>query len=70
VLNAVGAYGFLAKARIGHAVQGDVAAAGRAADIAAHLSVQAVVVADLDRWIGQIDSALWRLPSAVRSTPP
>src|SRR5262249_23701962 len=32
-LNAIGAYGFLAKAHIGHAVAGDVAVAGRAADI-------------------------------------
>jgi hypothetical protein len=36
-LNAVGAYGFLAKPHIGHAVQGGVAAAGRVADIEARL---------------------------------
>jgi hypothetical protein len=49
--NAIGAYGFLAKAHIGHAVVGDVGMVGRAADIEARLSVQAV--ADLDRRVGQ-----------------
>jgi hypothetical protein len=39
-LNAIGAYGFLAKAHIGHAVDSDVAAAGLAADIEARISVQ------------------------------
>ena len=34
-LNAIGAYGFLAKAHIGHAVDDDVGAAGKAADIQA-----------------------------------
>ena len=57
-LNAIGAYGFLAKAHIGHAVSGDVAVAGRAADTEARISVQASVVADLDRRIAQIDSAV------------
>jgi len=37
-LNAIGAYGFLAKAHIGHAVAGDVAVTGRAADIDARIS--------------------------------
>ncbi len=57
-LNAVGAYGFLAKAHIGHAVDSDLAVAGRAAELDARLSVQARVVADLDRRIGQIDMAV------------
>jgi hypothetical protein len=57
-LNAIGSYGFLAKAHIGHAVAGDVAAASRAADIDARLNVQAGVVADLDQRIAQIDSAV------------
>src|SRR6266404_2951090 len=39
-LNAVGCYGFLAKAHIGHQVDGDVAVAGRAADIEGRISVQ------------------------------
>jgi hypothetical protein len=54
-LNAVGAYGFLAKAHIGHAVAGDVAVAGRAAEVDARLAVQANVVSDLDQRIAQID---------------
>jgi len=57
-LNAIGAYGFLAKAHIGHAVAGDVAVAGRAADTEARLSVQVGVVTDLDRRIAQIDKAV------------
>jgi hypothetical protein len=57
-LNAIGAYGFLAKAHIGHQVKGDVAVAGRAAEIEARLSVQAGAVADLDRRIAQIDRAV------------
>jgi hypothetical protein len=57
-LNVVGAFGFLAKAHIGHQVERDVAVAGRAADIEARISVQADVVPDLDRRIAQIDGAV------------
>jgi hypothetical protein len=57
-LNAIGAYGFLAKAHINHRVEGDVAVAGRSADIDGRITVQASVVADLDRRIAQIDSAI------------
>jgi len=57
-LNAIGAYGFLAKAHIGHAVAGETAVAGRAADIEARLSVQAGIVADIDRRLSQIDSVV------------
>jgi hypothetical protein len=57
-LNVVGAFGFLAKAHIGHQVEGDVAVAGRAAHIDGRISVQADLVADLDRRIGQIDGAV------------
>jgi hypothetical protein len=56
--NAIGAYGFLAKAHIGHAVAGERAVAGRAVDIDARLNVQAGIVADLDRRIAQIDGAV------------
>src|SRR5215470_1039161 len=57
-LNAVGCYGFLAKAHIGHQVEGDVAVAGRSADIEGRIYVQASLVADLDRRIAQIDKAV------------
>jgi hypothetical protein len=57
-LNAVGAYGFLAKAHIGHTVAGERAVAGRAADIDGRIAVQADVIADLDHRIAQIDSAV------------
>jgi len=56
-LNAVGCYGFLAKAHIGHQVEGDVAVAGRAADIEGRLSVQAEKVADLTKQIADLDAA-------------
>jgi hypothetical protein len=51
-LNVVGAFGFLAKAHIEHQVEGDIAVAGRAADIEGRISVQSDLVADLDRRIG------------------
>jgi hypothetical protein len=57
-LNAIGAYGFLAKAHIGHQVEGETAVAGRTADIDARIAVQTVTVADLDRRIAQIDTAV------------
>jgi hypothetical protein len=57
-LNAVGAYGFLAKAHIVSALAGDLAVAGRAADIETRITVQAGVVGDLDRRIAQIDKAV------------
>jgi hypothetical protein len=57
-LNAVGAYGFLAKAHIASALAGDLAVAGRSADTEARLSMQAGVVGDLDRRIAQIDNAI------------
>jgi hypothetical protein len=47
-----------ADAHIAHAVAGDVTVAGRAADVDARMSVQAGVVADLDRRIAQIDAAV------------
>jgi hypothetical protein len=56
-LNAVGAFGFLSKAHIGHQVEGDVAVAGRAADIEGRISVQTEKVADLTKQIADLDAA-------------
>jgi hypothetical protein len=67
VLNAIGAYGFLAKAHIGHAVAGETAIAGRVADIDARISVQAGVVADIDRRLGQIDGAVEKATAKGRT---
>ena len=67
-LNVVGAFGFLAKAQIGHQVEGDVAVAGRTADVESRLSVQASVVADLDRRLSQIDRAIETATSRGRTT--
>jgi hypothetical protein len=66
-LNAIGAYGFLAKAHIGHAVGGETAVAGRAADVDARITVQAGVLADLDRRIAQIDGAVEKATSKGRT---
>jgi hypothetical protein len=57
-LNAVGAYGFLSRAHIDHAVAGEVTILARDAEVEARLGVQAGVVADLDRRIAQIDTAI------------
>ena len=67
-LNAVGAYGFLAKAHIASALAGDLAVAGRSADTDARLSMQAGVVADLDRRIAQIDKAVETATSKGRTS--
>jgi hypothetical protein len=66
-LNAIGAYGFLAKAHIGHAVAGDVAIASRVADVDARISVQAGIVSDLDRRLAQIDGAVEKATSKGRT---
>jgi hypothetical protein len=67
-LNAIGAYGFLAKAHIGHAVDRDVAAAGKVADIEARISVQASIVAGIDRQIAEISSAVSKATEKGRTT--
>ncbi len=54
----VGAYGFLAKAHIGHAVAGEIAVASRSADVDARIQVEAGIVANIDRRIAQIDAAV------------
>jgi hypothetical protein len=66
-LNAVGAFGFLSKAHIASALAGDLAVTGRNADIEARLSMQAGVVADLDRRIAQIDKAVETATSKGRT---
>jgi hypothetical protein len=66
-LNAVGAFGYLSAAHIGHAVAGEVTALGRAADVEARLSVQTGVVADFDRRIAQIDSAVEKTTAKGRT---
>jgi hypothetical protein len=57
-LNSIGVYGYLSRAHVEHALAGDLAVAGRAADVEARLAVQSGVLADLDRRIAQIDSAV------------
>jgi hypothetical protein len=54
----IGVYGYLSRAHIEHALAGEIVVAGRAADVEARLAVRAGLVADLDRRIAQIDSAV------------
>jgi hypothetical protein len=67
-LNAIGAYGFLAKAHIGHAVDSETAVASLVADIDGRITVQASVVADLDRRIAQIDGAVEKATAKGRTS--
>jgi hypothetical protein len=55
--NAIGCYGFLAKAHIGHLVEGETAIGARLADVEARLGVQAEKVADLTKQIAELDAA-------------
>jgi hypothetical protein len=57
-LNAIGAYGFLAKAHIAQGLAGELSVAGHSAEIAARLDAQRQVVDDLSKQIGQIDEAI------------
>jgi nucleoside-diphosphate-sugar epimerase len=57
-LNAVGCFGYLSKAQIVSALAGDLVIAGRSVETDARLSMQSSVVADLDRRIAQIDTAI------------
>ena len=66
-LNAIGCFGYLSKAHIASALAGDLAVAGRSADTEARLSMQAGVVADLDRRIAQIDRAVETATSKGRT---
>ena len=67
LLNAVGCYGFLAKANIGHQIEADTAIGGRAADIEARISVQAGIVTDIDRRLSQIDGAVEKATAKGRT---
>jgi hypothetical protein len=57
-LNAIGCYGYLARAHIAHASAGEAKVASHQAQIDARKEVAAANVTDLDRRIGQIDSAV------------
>ena len=66
-LNAVGVFGFLIQAHLDHMVTVDMALADKAAGTEARLAIQAQTVADLDRRIAQIDSAI---DESTRVWPP
>jgi hypothetical protein len=63
-LNAVGDYGFLVRAHVGHQVEGNVAVAARLADIDGRIAVQTTVVANIDRQLGQIDGSIEKAMAA------
>ncbi|MBV8919120.1 MAG: hypothetical protein JOZ76_13640 [Bradyrhizobium sp.] len=57
-LNAIGVFGFLTRAHLDHMVAVDLALTDRTADIDTRLNLQSQTVADLDRRIAQIDTAI------------
>jgi hypothetical protein len=63
-LNAVGDYGFLVRAHVGHGVEGHVAVAARLADIDGRIALQTIVVANIDRQLGQIDGSIEKAMAA------
>jgi hypothetical protein len=58
VLNSIGIYRFLSRARIERALAEDLAVSGRGADVDARLSVQSGIVADIDHRIAEVDAAV------------
>ena len=66
-LNAVGCFGYLSRAHIASALAGDLAVAGRGADVDTRITVQAGIVSDLDRRIAQIDAAVDKATSKGRT---
>jgi hypothetical protein len=67
-LNAIGAYGFLARAHIAQELVGSLNVAGRTADVEARTTLQAGIVADIDRRIAQIDFAVDKATSKGRTS--
>ncbi|MGB8633616.1 MAG: hypothetical protein WCD69_30285 [Xanthobacteraceae bacterium] len=57
-MNAIGSYGFLAKAHLDHAVAAEARVAGHQARIDAREKLAAANVADIDQRIAQIDNAV------------
>jgi len=67
-LNAVGAYGFLARAQITHAVADEIQVADHAAQVEARKTLAAANVIDIDKQIEQIDSAIGQATKRGRTT--
>ena len=57
-LNAVGVFGFLTRAHLDHMAAVELVLADKTADTEARLAIQGQTVADLDRRIAQIDTAI------------
>ena len=58
VLNAIGAYGFLARAHIGASLNGELSTMGKQAETTAKITATREQIADLDKRIAQIDEAV------------
>jgi hypothetical protein len=67
-LNAIGSYGFLAKAHLSHAVAGEAQLTDHQAQIEAREELAAANVADIDRRIAQIDAAVDQATRRGRTT--
>jgi hypothetical protein len=57
-LNAIGAYGFLARAHIAAGLNSELATMGKSAEVAARIEATHEQIADLDRRVAQIDEAV------------
>ncbi|WP_315754382.1 MULTISPECIES: hypothetical protein [unclassified Bradyrhizobium] len=57
-LNAIGVFGVLPRAHLGHMASVDLALANRTADVEARLGIQSRKVADIDRRTARIDAAI------------
>jgi hypothetical protein len=68
VLNAIGCYGYLARAHIGHAVAGEAQIAEHRASVEARREVAVANLDDIDRRTAQIDSAVAEATKRGRTT--
>jgi hypothetical protein len=64
-VTSIGVYGFLAAAHVARVVTAEAALGERDAEVAARMRVQAAIVADFDRRLGQVDGAVTERPGAA-----
>jgi hypothetical protein len=67
-LNAIGSYGFLAKAQLDHAIAGEAQVRDQSARIDARRELASASLSDLDRRIAQIDAAVDEATRRGRTT--
>jgi hypothetical protein len=67
-INAVGVFGYLSRAHLDQLARAELGIAEQSSDLDARLTLQAQIVADLDRRIGQIDAAIDEATRRGRAT--